>query len=158
MRAYEGLAHQVRVLEAQRPTATKQPVSLPKVTSDLQLQQWHSLGFSALKHKRYQVAAKLFQLIIAQGGQRDIVAEAYYWHGQIAILQQKYALAQGDFNALLQRFPKHRKAADSWLKLAMVEEQLGHHRRAKQLLKKVIVAYPDSAASQLAQQTLNRYG
>lgn len=158
VRAYENLAHQVRVLQAQRSTNTKQAVVLPKMTSDLQLQQWYTQGFSALKHKHYAAAAKLFQLIIAQGGQREVVGEAYYWHGQIAILQEKYALAQRDFKTLLKIFPDHHKAADAWLKLAMVEAQLGHHHRAIQQLKKVIAEYPDSAASQLAQQTLNRYG
>ena len=155
VRTLERLERQVRVLEAQKQDDADAPKVGTQAPSGLTLQQWYDHAFLALKAKRYNVAAEGFAKVVKQGGQQAVVADAYYWQGQIQIVQANYRDARQTFETLLSQFPKFSKAADVWLKLGMIEARLGHRSRARQRFQKVMKLYPESVASQMAQHALS---
>ena len=64
-------------------------------------------------------------------------ANAYYWLGEIYLLQGDIELARQSFTNIVERHADHPKAMDSRFKLGKIYFQLGEVERARDLLEQV---------------------
>uniref|UniRef100_B8DL26 Tol-pal system protein YbgF n=1 Tax=Nitratidesulfovibrio vulgaris (strain DSM 19637 / Miyazaki F) TaxID=883 RepID=B8DL26_NITV9 len=81
-----------------------------------------------------------------------LVPNALYWKGEALYAQRRYADAIVAFKEVTARFPKHHKAADSLLKIALAYKQLGDDENVRFHLKALREDHPDSPAAKLARQ------
>ncbi|MBG3877179.1 tol-pal system protein YbgF [Desulfovibrio oxamicus] len=81
-----------------------------------------------------------------------LVPNALYWKGEALYAQRRYADAIVAFKEVTARFPRHHKAADSLLKIALAYKQLGDDENVRFHLKALREDHPDSPAAKLARQ------
>ena len=81
------------------------------------------------------------------------VANAYYWLGEIYLLQGQDELARQAFTAVVEQHVGHSKTMDASFKLGKIYHQLGDNKRARELLE--IVTKSTGRASRKAQSYLD---
>lgn len=128
---------------------TQPPAAVSRPDPDA---QQYDAAYELLKQRKVDLAEKEFRAYVAAhpGGAR--VANAHYWLGEIALLQNRLEPARVEFATVVEKFPQDRKIEDAMFKLGKVYHLQGDSARAKTLLKKV--AGGDSSAARLAQAYL----
>lgn len=84
----------------------------------------------------------------------DLVVNAYYWLGEVYLVQPKLEQAKQAFTIVATRYRDHRKAPDAVYKLGITLDRLGKKEAARERMKTVIGDYPDSNAANLARDYL----
>lgn len=110
----------------------------------------YNIAFNFLRAKKIAEASKSFSNYLAtypKGIYRD---NAYYWLGDIYMLQYKYPQSVTQFNNVITQFPKSSKVPDAKLKLAMIHITLGKSAIARKELEALKKDYPGTTAAQLA--------
>ena len=79
---------------------------------------------------------------------------AFYWLGESYYVTQNYALAQEQFQTLLNRYPTHDKAAGALLKVGLCQYGLRQIDAAQVTLSKVVSRYPGTEAARSADDRL----
>ncbi len=133
---------------------TSQPVTPPVNVGMLNGDERSSYksAFSLLSKRQFDQARDAMKLHLEKYPDGSYAANAYYWLGEIFLLQQKYEDSRQWFVQLLEKFPQHRKVPDAKFKLGKVYHMVGDAAKAKQLLKDV--AGSNSDAASLAKQYL----
>lgn len=85
-----------------------------------------------------------------------LTASAHYWLGEIYLHSDRVSEAQVSFSYVSDNYPRHDKAAESLLKLGIIESTLGEHQRARSLLQEVEKRYPNSSSARLAHVKLRQ--
>jgi tol-pal system protein YbgF len=116
-------------------------------------QQAYTASYNLLKARKIDEAVAGFKKQVAKYPNGKFTANAYYWLGEIHLLQNNLPEAENAFAMVTTNFPAHRKAADASFKLAKVYHQQGKTDQAKVLLQKV--ASGNSSAAPLAQAYLS---
>lgn len=70
---------------------------------------------------------------------------AYYWLGEIYVLNKNLEQASASFMEVIASFPKSHKAPDAAYKLGIVFDQLGDRKKSDEYIDLVINKYPDSS-------------
>lgn len=109
--------------------------------------------YNLLKAKKIDEAVAGFKVFVAKFPNSQYTANAYYWLGEIYLLQNNLPESASAFASVAQKFPAHRKAEDSKFKLAKVYHLQGQNDKAKKLLSEV--ASSNSSAASLARAYLN---
>src|SRR3546814_19745188 len=79
----------------------------------------YEVAFNALKAGQYAESAQLFQDFLRAHPSGAYAPNAYYWLGESYYVTQNYALAQQQFQALIDRYPTHDKATGALLKVGL---------------------------------------
>ena len=79
---------------------------------------------------------------------------AYFWLGEIYLVQEMFEDASEILNAFVAKFDDHPRKADGLYKLALTKVNLEELESAETLLQEVISNYPNSGAALLAEQDL----
>ena len=70
--------------------------------------------------------------------------------GEIALMDQKYDVAEKEFKTVITQYPKSNKVSDARLKIAMIHAATGDTDKARAEFTKIKKDYPGSTAAQLA--------
>ncbi|MDG2501064.1 MAG: YbgF trimerization domain-containing protein [Porticoccaceae bacterium] len=106
-----------------------------------------------LKERDIEGAALAFKQHVIDFPTSPYVANAYYWLGEIYLLQGQDELARQAFTAVVEQHATHGKAMDASFKLGKIYHQLGDDSRARELLE--IAAQSTGGAAKKAQSYLN---
>jgi len=106
-----------------------------------------------LKERDIEGAALAFKQHVIDFPTSPYVANAYYWLGEIYLLQGQDELARQAFTAVVEQHATHGKAMDASFKLGKIYHQLGDDKRARELLE--IAAQSTGGAAKKAQSYLN---
>jgi tol-pal system protein YbgF len=90
-----------------------------------------------LKQRDMDSAVLAFQKHIEDFPSSPYAANAYYWLGEIYLLQGQDELSRQAFTSVVEQHPNHSKAMDSRFKLGKIYHQLGELDRARELLEAV---------------------
>ena len=82
------------------------------------------------------------------------MGDAYFWLGEIYLVQEMFEDSSEILNAFVQKFEDHPRKADGLYKLALAMVNLEELGPAETLLREVISNYPNSGAALLAEQDL----
>lgn len=115
--------------------------------------QAYNATYNLLKARKIDEAVAGFTNLVAKYPNGKYTANAYYWLGEIYLLQNNLPQAENAFSMVTQNFPIHRKAADATFKLGKVYHQMGQTDKARNLLQQV--ANGNSSAAPLARAYLN---
>ena len=82
--------------------------------------------------------------------------DAKYWLAESLFSQNKYSEALGIFNEIIIEYPGSEKMMESILKSGFSYQELGDLSAAEAIFKRVIREYPNSSASSLAEERLEK--
>lgn len=108
-------------------------------------------AFALVRNKQYAQAVSAFKQLIKNYPDGNYTGNAYYWLGEVLLVESDYEQALAAFGSLLSHDPGHRKAADAKYKQGKIYLQLGDTARAKQLLQNVIAQHAGTSAAKLAE-------
>ena len=128
-----------------------QPVILP--LSRGKEKDYYNEAYAHLKSGDINKAISGFKVHIAAYPKGEYVANAYYWLGEIYLLQSELDLARQSFSVIHEDHPAHEKYSDAKFKLGQVYFMLGDMIKAKKLLESI--ASSDSNATLLARRYLD---
>tara|TARA_B100001564_G_scaffold209928_1_gene176688 strand:- start:632 stop:1333 length:702 start_codon:yes stop_codon:yes gene_type:complete len=105
-------------------------------------------------NSRYSEAAENLRLLILSYPDGTYTGDAYFWLGEIYLVQEMLEDSAEILNAFLLKFEEHPRKGDALYKLAVVKINLEDVVSAEELLQEVISNYPNSGAALLAEQDL----
>ena len=89
-----------------------------------------------LKGRDIDGAAAALQLHLDKYPASPYTANAYYWLGEIYLLQRRDELARQSFTTIVEQYPNHAKVMDSNFKLGKIYFQLDQTKLARRYLEK----------------------
>ena len=113
-----------------------------------------SNSMKLLDNSRYSEAAENLRLLILSYPNGTYTGDAYFWLGEIYLVQEMFEDSSEILNTFLAKFDDHPRKADGLYKLALAKVNLEELDLAEILLQEVISNYPNSGAALLAEQDL----
>ena len=106
-----------------------------------------------IDNSRYSEAAENLRLLILSYQDGTYTGDAYFWLGEIYLVQEMLEDSAEILNAFVLKFEEHPRKADALYKLAVVKINL-EDVVCRRTLQEVISNYPNSGAALLAEQDL----
>jgi tol-pal system protein YbgF len=116
----------------------------------------YQVAFELLKEQRYEPAAMAFEQFLVSFPDSELADNAQYWLAESHYVTKKFAQALGEFEIVIEKFPRSRKVPDALLKMGYCSYELKRWNAARASLKRVQAEYPETTASRLAGQRLQR--
>ena len=107
-----------------------------------------------IDNSRYSEAAENLRLLILSYPDGTYTGDAYFWLGEIYLVQEMFEDSSEILNTFISKFEAHPRKADALYKLSLVKINLEDPASAVILLQEVISNYPNSGAALLAEQDL----
>ena len=143
--------------ETQPDVAPANAVRATAERSDEAERAAYNAALDHLREGHYPEAVNGFQAFLNAYPNSPLVGEAYYWLGETHYTSRDFEPAKRAYLTLGARYPNSPKLPDALLKLGYIYSQLGEPARAREMLQKLVEAFPDSsAASQGAGQVRGR--
>ena len=113
-----------------------------------------SNSMKLLDNSRYSEAAENLRLLILSYPNGTYTGDAYFWLGEIYLVQEMFEDSSEILNAFVTKFDDHPRIPDALYKLALTLLSLDKKDEALLYFQDVISNYPNSGASLLAEQDL----
>lgn len=110
----------------------------------------YQIAYQKLQARDYQTASHTLHMLLEQYPQGENAPNAYYWLGEISLIQGNTTEAQKYFETVITQFPEYSKVSDAILKTGYIAYTNEDYVQAKKLLDQVVKQYPDSSAARLA--------
>ena len=111
----------------------------------------YQAAFYLVRNKKYAQAVDAFTQQIKVYPDGNYTGNAYYWLGEVLLVESDQEQALAAFGSLLSHYPEHRKAADAKYKQGRIYLQMGDKTRAKELLQSVMDQHAGTSAAKLAE-------
>lgn len=136
--------------------AVKEPVATavkaaPAQDNIVSEKEAYQTAFSLVRQKQYAEASNAFEQLVKDYPNGNYTGNAYYWLGEVLLVESRQKQALEAFETLLEQYPSHRKAADAKFKQGKIYLQMGDKTQAKVLLQDVINQHPGTSAASLAE-------
>ena len=125
---------------------------------DLSPEDQFQEAFDNIRKKNWQEAKNLLKVFIANNSDNQLSGSAYYWLGELYILEKEYREAALTFAEGFQNFPKSIKAPDMLFKLSQSLYLVNKIDEACKTVEKFIIDYPKNKLIKKANLQLNDYG
>ena len=102
---------------------------------------------------RYAEALESFRELIISYPEGAYSADAYFWSGELYLVQQLFEDAREHYLVVVEKFIDHPRVADSLFKLGVLERALMNDQIANSYFSRVISEYPDTGAAELAKKS-----
>ncbi|MCB1927882.1 MAG: tol-pal system protein YbgF [Rhodocyclaceae bacterium] len=149
---YVDLDNRLRKLEnsALTPSAAARPIDPVAEARDYE----GALGL--LKAGKNREAGAAFEAFIANYAGSSFLPSAYFWAGNAWFQEREAARASDHYRKVAELWPDDPRSPDALLGLAQSQQAMGDNKGAKETLGRILEAYPDSSAAQMAKQRLGR--
>lgn len=104
----------------------------------------YKAAFALVRAQDYDKAAPAFVAFQGQYPQSPLIANSWYWLGEVYLIQEQLEPARQAFTQVVDLFSGHRKEPDARYKLAVVYDRLGNKEKARVILNQLIEAFSDS--------------
>ena len=115
----------------------------------------YKAAYALIRKRQFDASIVALLAFVKNFPQSDLVGNAYYWLGEVYMVQGDASLAVGSFEYVISKFPQHRKIPDALYKAGVAYQNTGNVNKANQLLQRVLAEYPESSAARLALEKLN---
>ena len=115
----------------------------------------YKAAYALIRKRQFDASVVALLAFVKNFPQSDLVGNAYYWLGEVYMVQGDASLAVGSFEYVISKFPQHRKIPDALYKAGVAYQNTGNVDKANQLLQRVLAEYPESSAARLALEKLN---
>lgn len=141
----------VQMTEPQQPKPADKPARGRKGRS---IKAQYDNALALLRAGDHDAATTAFADFVAAHPRSDLADNALYWQGESAYDQGHYADALASFTAVIERYAGGNKASDALLKIGLCYAKLGDLDNARDVLNRLIEAYPGASASDVARVKL----
>ncbi len=117
-------------------------------------QNAYQSAYNLIAASKYPAATTAMQSYIQQYPNGKYVSNAYYWLGELYLLQNNSAAASKSFQTVISKYPNSDKLQDAMLKLGLIYYDNGQLSLAKIQLQKVVKSYPNTTVARLASARL----
>ena len=102
----------------------------------------------------YAEALDKFRKLIISSPEGEYTPDAYFWSGELFLAQKMLEDARESYLIIINKYPNHKRAPDSFYKLGVISASFGDNTIAEEYFNYVVDSYPESAVSQLAKKSL----
>jgi tol-pal system protein YbgF len=114
----------------------------------------YNAAFELMRQRQFEESTRAFNALVSRYPNGAYTGNAFYWLGELHLVQDDNEKARQSFAQVINVFPDHQKVPDSLYKLGVVYHRLGDLGRAREFLNRVRNQYPQSSAAGLAQNYL----
>ena len=114
----------------------------------------YEAAYAKVNARQFDQAIEAFRAFIRDYPDAKLVANAYYWMGEIFMAQNRTQDAERMFDTVVKNYTRSYKVADSLYKLGLVYARYGQQDKAQLTMQELIDKYPKSAAAKLAENYL----
>ncbi len=118
----------------------------------------YSNGLRDITSGKYDLARQEFQDYLKYYGDTDLASNAQFYLGEIAYSQKNYDQAVGEFDKVLNNYPKSFKLAPARLRKGMALIDLGQKTAGVRELREVVRRYPGTDEERKARAKLKELG
>jgi tol-pal system protein YbgF len=115
----------------------------------------YKAAYALIRKRQFDASIVALLAFVKNFPQSDLVGNAYYWLGEVYMVQGDASLAVVSFEYVISKFPQHRKIPDALYKAGVAYQNTGNVDKANQLLQRVLAEYPESSAARLALEKVN---
>lgn len=121
--------------------------------------QAYTDAYQKIKSQDYPAAKQSFSQFLNDYPESIYRPNAYYWLGELHLLDKDYNKAGAAFDSILSEFPTHRKYPEALYKKATIAYYQGDKAKAKQQLENVVAEFQgkDNNAVRLAREFLQKH-
>ena len=102
---------------------------------------------------RYAEALEVFRDLIISFPEGTYSADAYFWSGELYLVQDQLEDAREHYLVVAEKFKDHDRVADCLYKLGVIEKLLLNDETANSYFSRLISEYPDTGAAELAKKS-----
>ena len=102
---------------------------------------------------RYAEALEVFRDLIISFPEGSYSADAYFWSGELYLVQEQLEDAREHYLVVAEKFKDHDRVADCLYKLGVIEKVLLNNEAANSYFSRLISEYPDTGAAELAKKS-----
>jgi len=103
---------------------------------------------------RYAEALEVFRDLIISFPEGAYSADAYFWSGELYLVQEQLEDAREHYLVVAEKFKDHDRVADCLYKLGVIEKLLLNDEAANSYFSRLISEYPDTGAAELAKKSM----
>lgn len=124
----------------------------------------YSIAYGLLRDNKYVESIKEFKSLLAQYPDGTYASHAYYWLGELYLMQWQQnrqdadSLAQSKdaFTTVIDKYHGKEREGHAQLKLALIEVDLEHLAIAKEMLEEIVGKYPNTTIARIAENNLQK--
>ena len=120
--------------------------------------QTYQAAYRDYQRGNYDLAIEGFQDFLGTNANADLADNAAYWIGESLFSQKKYREAIGQFDAVVNKYPKSDKVPGALLKKGYAYINVGERAQGVVQLQYVLHEHPKSQEASLARQKLKQLG
>ena len=140
------------------PNDGKNEDDLQTAQLNLSPEDQFQIAFDNIRQKNWEEAKSLLKNFIENNISNQLSGSAYYWLGELYILEKEYREAALTFAEGYQKFPKSIKAPDMLFKLSQSLYEVNKIDEACKTVEKFIIDYPANKFIKNANSKLKDYG
>ena len=149
----DAMAAMIKGATPEKKRAIELPDSM-KVPENLEPEKHYKMAYEYLVAEQYPIAQKWLKTFIERHKEHELADNAYYWLGEVHLVQGQNEEAIIAFKDGLTAFPKGRKAPGHLLKIGVAFDKMGQTRHAKSAWEKLVKDYPSSSEATKAKSFL----
>lgn len=136
------------------PIAASVPATAPAIPTSLSATELYNRAYAFLTAGNYPGAQQWLSTFIERFPKDALADNAYYWLGEVHLVQNQPKEAVVAFRNGLQAFPQGNKAPANLFKMGIALQQLQQPALAKAAWSKLVKDYPQNPEANKAQQKL----
>lgn len=140
------------------PAAGVAPVVKPSaaaaIPADMSASDHYNKAYAYLTATDYKNAQVWFEEFLKRHAKDPLADNAYYWLGEVYLVQNNPKAAAGKFIDGIKAFPKGNKVTANLFKLGVALEQMKEYPRAKLTWEKLLKDYPTAPEASRAKDKL----
>lgn len=142
--------------QADTTSTTTQAAATPPASGSnfLNDQSTYQAAYNLIAATKYPDAITALNNYLQKFPNGQYASNAYYWLGELYLLQNNDAAATAAFKTVLSQYANSNKYPDAMLKLGLIYYDNGQLIKAKNQLQKVVKLYPNTAVARLASARL----
>ena len=142
---------------ANPPVTRTAPAAVPTASAP-SADTLYSNGLRDITSGKYDLARSEFQDYLKYYGDTDLASNAQFYLGEIAYSQKNYDEAVGEFDKVLNNYPKSFKLAPARLRKGLALIELGQKPGGVRELREVVKRYPGTEEDRRARAKLKELG
>ena len=103
---------------------------------------------------RYAEALEVFRDLIISFPEGTYSADAYFWSGELYLVQEQLEDAREHYLVVAEKFKDHDRVADCLYKLGVIEKLLLNDEASNSYFSRLISEFPDTGAAELAKKSM----
>ena len=143
----EKLYKEFSETDSSRAYTVTQPPNDPKAA--------YRAAYELIRKRQFNASIVALLAFVKNFPQSALVVNAYYWLGEVYMVQGDASLAIVSFENVFSKHTQHRKIPDALYGAGVAYKNIGNVSKANKLWQRVIAEYPQSSAARKALEEVN---